>query len=57
MFGKDDYLTVLKLQTYCFYHNYLKNYKLLNMITPPPQKMVKMVRTITLCKLACNTIC
>ena len=33
MFGKDNYLTVSKLQTYCFYHNYFKNYKLLNMGT------------------------
>ena len=35
MFGKDNYLTVAKLQTSCFYHTYFKNYKLLNMITPP----------------------
>ena len=34
MFGKDNYLTVSKLQKSCFYHNYLKNYELLNMITP-----------------------
>ena len=34
MFGKDNYLTIPKLQTYCFYHNYFKNYKLLNMGTP-----------------------
>ena len=34
MFGKDNYLTVTKLQTSCVYHNYIKNYKLLNMITP-----------------------
>ena len=34
MFGKDNYLTVSKLQTSCFYHNYFKNYKLLHMITP-----------------------
>ena len=34
MFGKDNYMTVLKLQTSCFYHNYVKNYELLNMITP-----------------------
>ena len=34
MFVKDNYLTVLKLQTSCFYHNYFKNYKLLNKITP-----------------------
>ena len=34
MFGKDNYLIVSKLQTSCFYHNYLKKYKLLNMITP-----------------------
>ena len=33
MFGKDDYLTVSKLQTSCFYYNYFKNYKLLNMLT------------------------
>ena len=63
MFGKDNDVTVSKLQTSCFYHNYFKNFKLLNMITiPPPQKkkkkkMVNMVRTISLCKLACNTIC
>ena len=44
MYGKDNYLTVSKLQTACFYHNYSKNYKLLIMITPapppppPPQK-------------------
>ena len=36
MFGKDNYLTVLKLQISCFYHNYFKNYKLLNMITRSP---------------------
>ena len=42
MFRKDNYLTVSKLQTFCFYHNYFKNYKLLNMITrPPPQKKKK----------------
>ena len=35
IFGKDNYLTVSKLQTSCFCHNYFKNYKLLNMITPP----------------------
>ena len=58
MFGEDNYLTVSKLQTSCFYYNYFKNYKLLNMITPPPpKKIVNMVRTISLCKLACNTIC
>ena len=34
MFGKDNHLTVSKLQTSCFYHSYVKNYKLLNMITP-----------------------
>ena len=34
MFGKDNYLTVSKLQTSFFYHNYFKNYKLLNVITP-----------------------
>ena len=34
MFGKGNCLTVSKLQTSCFY--YFKNYKLLNMITPPP---------------------
>ena len=34
MFGKDNNLTVSKLQTFCFYYNYFKNYKLLNMITP-----------------------
>ena len=70
MFGKDNYLTVSKLQTSCLYHNYFKNYKLLNMITPPPpppkkkkkkkkknKQTVNMVKTISLCKLACNTIC
>ena len=36
MFGKDNYLTVSKLQTFCSYHNYFKSYKLLNMITPNP---------------------
>ena len=41
MFGKDNYLTVSKLQTACLYHNYLKNYKLLNMITPPPPQKKK----------------
>ena len=46
MFGIDNYLTVSKLLTYCFNHNYFKNYKLLNMITP--NKMVNMVRTISL---------
>ena len=34
MFGKDNYLTVSKKEASCFYHNYFKNYKLLNMITP-----------------------
>ena len=34
MFGKDNNLTILKMQTSCFYHNYFKNYKLLNMTTP-----------------------
>ena len=34
MLGKGNYLTVSKLQISCFYHNYFKNYKLLNMITP-----------------------
>ena len=34
MFGKENYLTVSKLQTSCFYHNYFKKYKLLNMTTP-----------------------
>ena len=60
MFGKDNYLIVSKLQTFCFYHNYFKNYKLLNTITlppPPPKKMVNMLRTISLCKLTCKTIC
>ena len=46
MFGIDDYLTVSKLLTYSFYHNYFKNYKLLNMTTP--NKMVNIVRTISL---------
>ena len=46
MFGKDDYMTVSKQHTSCFYHNHFKNYKLLNMITP--NKMVNMVRTISL---------
>ena len=46
MFGIDNYLTVSKLLTYCFYHNYFKNYKLLNMITR--NKIVNMVRTISL---------
>ena len=53
MFGTDKYLTLSKLQTSSFYHNYFKNYKLLNMITP--KKMVNVVRTILLCKLVCNT--
>ena len=34
MFGKDNYLTVSKLQTSFFYHNYFKSNKLLNMVTP-----------------------
>ena len=34
MFGNDIYLIVSKQQTSCFYHNYFKNCKLLNMITP-----------------------
>ena len=34
MYGKYNYLTDSKLQTSCFYHNYFKNYQLLNMITP-----------------------
>ena len=34
MFGKNNYMTVSKLQTPSSYHNYLRNYKLLNMITP-----------------------
>ena len=55
MFGKGNWLTVSKLQTSCFYHNYFKNYKLLNVITPP--KMVNRIRTISLCKLVCNTSC
>ena len=38
MLVKDNYLTVSKLQTSCFYHNYFMNYELLNMITPPPPK-------------------
>ena len=46
MFGNDNYLTVPKLHPSCFYHNYFKNYRLLNMITP--NKMVNMVRTISL---------
>ena len=33
MFGKDRLLTVSKLQTSCFYHEYFNNYKLLSMIT------------------------
>ena len=45
MFGKDNYLTVSELHTYCFYHDF-KKYKLLNMITP--NKMVNMVGTISL---------
>ena len=53
MFGKDNYLTVSKLQASCFYYKYFKYYKLLNIITP--DKMVNMVRTISLCKLASNT--
>ena len=61
MFGKVNCLNVSKLQKSCFYYNYFKNYKLLNMITtphpPPPDKMVNMARTISLCKLACNSIC
>ena len=53
MFGKDNYLTASNVQTSCFYHNYFKNYKLLNIITPPPQKkMVNTDRTISPCKLA-----
>ena len=48
MFGKDKYLTVSKLHTSGFYHNYSKNYELLNMITP--NKMVNMVRTISLAR-------
>ena len=47
-FGKDNYLTVSKLQTSCFYHKYFKNYKLLNMTTT--NKMLNMVRTIPFCK-------
>ena len=55
MFGKGNCLAVSKRQKSCFYHNYFKNYKLLNTITPPPpKKMMNMVRTISLCKLACN---
>ena len=54
MIGKDNNLTVSKLQTSCFYHNYFKNYKLLNMATP--KKRVNMDGTISLFKLACNTI-
>ena len=46
MFGIDNYLTVSKLLTYCFYRNYFNNYKLLNMITP--NKMVNIVITISL---------
>ena len=34
MFWKDKYLTVSKLQTSCFYHIYVNDYKLLNTITP-----------------------
>ena len=34
MFGIDNYLTVSKLQTSCSYHNYVKNYRLLKMMTP-----------------------
>ena len=45
MFGKDNYLTVSKLHISCFFHNYFKNYKLLNMIIP--NKMVNMVRAIS----------
>ena len=41
LFGKDNYPTVSKQQTYCCFHNYFKNYKLLNMGTPPPQKKKK----------------
>ena len=42
-----DFISLVsKLHTSCFYHNYFKNYKLLNMITP--NKMVNMVRTILL---------
>ena len=41
MFEKDNNLTVSKLQRSCFYHNYFKNYKLLNMITPPPPQKKK----------------
>ena len=48
MFGKDNNLAVSKLHTSCFYHNYLKNYKLLDMIIP--NKMVNMVRTISLAR-------
>ena len=46
MFGKDNYPTVSKLHTSCFYNNYFKNYELLKMITPI--KMVNMARTISL---------
>ena len=46
MFGIDNYLTISKLHTSCFFHNYFQNYELLNMITP--NKMVNMVRTISL---------
>ena len=46
MLEKDNYLTVSKLHTYCFYHNYSKKYKLLNLIAP--NKMVNMVRAISL---------
>ena len=49
MFGKDNYPTVSKLHTSCFYHNYYKNNELLNMITP--NKMVNIVRTISLASL------
>ena len=33
MFGKENYMTVSKLQLSYFYQNYFKDYKLLNMIT------------------------
>ena len=52
---KDNLLTILKLQTACFYHTNSKSYKLLNVTTL--KKTLYKVRISSFYNTACNPIC
>ena len=52
---KDNYLTISKLQTDCFYHKHFRSCKLLNVVTP--KKTLCNVRTFSPKNKASNPIC